>query len=60
MQKSETRAVQARASRKWPVKLFRENISHFTIISQLISNAARVRPEAVALLSLAAGGGGHG
>jgi hypothetical protein len=58
--KSETRAVEARASRNSCGGWFRDPVTHFSALLQLIITSARVRPEIAAMLSLAAGGGWHG
>lgn len=60
-QKSETRAIQARASRNSCGGWFRDPISPWTLQSQFLIAAHHVRPEMAAMIAaLAFGGGGNG
>lgn len=60
-QKSETRAVEARASRNSCGGWFRDPFSPCTLQSQFLIAAHHVRPEMAAIIAvLAFGGGAHG
>lgn len=60
-QKSETRAVEARASRNSCGGWFRDPLNPCTLQSQVLIAAHNVRPELAAMIAaLAFGGGGNG